>query len=81
MHISILIGVQKTHYSGQKIGNTLFKNVLLKLNFQYDGQLDANCLIYILTFYVELLCFQLFTRGMRTHISIPTVVQNEHISR
>ena len=81
MHISILIGVQQTHNSGQKIGNILFRIVLLKLNFQYDGQLDINCLIYILIFYGELLCFQLFTRGMRTHISIPTVVQNERISR
>ena len=47
-------------------GYILLKNVLLKLNFQYDGQLYANCLIDILIFYRKFLRFEWFTRGIRT---------------
>ena len=67
--------------SGWKNGHIFLKNVLLKLNFQHDGQLNSNCLIYILTFYREFLGFQFFTRAIRTHVPILTVVQNACISR
>ena len=53
----------------------------MKLNIQYDGQLHVNCLIYILLFYREFLRFQFFTRDIRMHIPILTVVQNPLISR
>ena len=55
--------------------------MLLKLNFQYDGQIYANCLIYILNFYREFFHFQFFTRGISTQIPIQTVVQNARIIR
>ena len=35
------------HISGCRNDHILRKNVLLKLNFQHDGHLYANCLIYI----------------------------------
>ena len=52
---------------------------LLKFNFQYDGSLYANSLIYILTIYREFLRFRFFSRGIRTQIPIQTVVQYARI--
>ena len=51
------------------------------INYQNEGHLDVNFLIYILTIYGEYLMFQFFSRGIRTHIAILTGVQNGRISR
>ena len=64
-----------------KNGHILIKNVLLKINFQDEGHLDANFLIYILTIYCECLLFQFFNRDVRMHIPVLTGVQNGYISR
>ena len=40
-----------------KNGHVLLKNILFKLNFQDEGQLDSNFLIYILTFIVNAFFF------------------------
>ena len=81
MHISFLTGLQKGHISGLKNSHILRKKLLLKLNFQCEGHLDAYFLIYILTFYYECVLFQLFSCGIRMHISILTGVQKGHTSR
>ena len=59
-----------------KNGHILIKNILLLIkiiNFQDEGHLDANVLIYILTIYSECLHFQFLARGIR---GILTGVQN-----
>ena len=60
--------------------HTLQKNVLLKLNFQGEGHLDACFFIYILTIYRKCVLFRLLSRGIRAHISILTVIQKRHIT-
>ena len=57
------------------------KNVLLKLNFQCKGCLDAYFLTYILAIYLECVIFYLFCRGVCIHIPILTQVQKGHISK
>ena len=52
------------------------KNVLLKINFQDEGHLDANFWIYILTIYSECFLFQFFNCDIHMHIAIRTGVQN-----
>ena len=80
MHIPILTGNQNGSITCYKNGRILIKNVLFKFNFQNEGHLDANFLIYILTINRECLLFQLFIRGIRMHISILTGVQIGYIS-
>ena len=72
LDIPFLTGFQKRHYC-LKNGHILLKKVLLKLIFQHKGHLYANSLFYILSF--RLKCLQLFSRGIRMHISILTEVQ------
>ena len=64
----------------QKNGHILLENLLLKLKFYHEYHLYANSLLYILSFCLKLLLFQLFSRGIRKHISIRTGVQIGHIS-
>ena len=61
-----------------KNGHILIKNILLMINFQDEGHLDANFLIYILTIYSECLHFQFLARGIR---GILTGVQNGRMTR
>ena len=49
-----------------KNGCILRKNVVLKINYQNEGHLDVNFLIYMVTIYGEYLLFQFFSRGIRT---------------
>ena len=66
-------------FSGQNHGHILLKNVLFNFTFQHEGQLYANWLLFILIFYYKDLLFQLFRRGIRIRITIPTSVQNSGI--
>ena len=58
-----------------KNGSNLIKNKLLKLNFEDEGHLDVDVLIYILTIYRECLLFQFFSHGISMYIAILTEVQ------
>ena len=51
------------------------ENALLKLNFQHDGHLHANCLIYIVTISFKCLVFQFLDCGIRVQIPVLTEVQ------
>ena len=55
--------------------------MLLKIDFQDKGHLDANLLFYILTIYRKCLLFQFLNYGIPMHIAILTEVQSEPISR
>ena len=79
-HISILTRAQKQTINSLKNGHIFRKNILLKLNFQGEGNLDVHFLIYFLIIYREWVLFQLFSRGIRMHISILTWVQKGYIS-
>ena len=69
MHIPILTGIQNVSQMLLKNGCILSKNVVLKINYQNEGLLDVNFLIYMLTIYGEYLLFQFFSRGIRTYIA------------
>ena len=56
------------------------KTVLLKFHFQSEDHLDAYFLIYTLNIYRVCIPFQLFSRGIRMHIPILTVVQTGNIA-
>ena len=62
--------------TGWTNGHNLLKNILFRLNFQDEGKLYANCLYYILSFYVTCILFQFLGCGIGTHISILKGVQN-----
>ena len=51
LQILILKKAQKRQTSDQKTGHDSLKNALLKLSFQHDGHLHANCLTHILSIY------------------------------
>ena len=58
-------GLKKDTLAAKK-GHVLLKNVLFKLNFQDEGHLDSNFLIYILTNH----CVNpILTRFQKGHIS------------
>ena len=52
----------------------------MNLNYQDEGHLYANCLLYVLTIYPKYLLLQFLTCGIRMHIPILTGVQNGDIS-
>ena len=54
--------------------------VFLKLIFRDEGQLYANCLFHLLTFYRQGLRFQFLNDGLHMHIFILAGVQNQRIS-
>ena len=81
VQISIATGVQKRTHWWLKNYHILLKDAVLKRNFKDECHLDANFLICILTNYREFHCFQFFSRSIRTHIPILTVVQNARIRR
>ena len=66
-------GSKRTHYRLIK-GPILLNNVVLKLNFQREGHLYANCLIYTLTIYHKCLLFQFLGCGIHMRIPILTGV-------
>ena len=74
MEIPNLIGVQKGHLVVKKNGHNLLQNVLLKLNFPYDGHLYVNRLVYILTVYFKCLLFQFLVCRIVAEITILTGV-------
>ena len=51
VHVPILAGLQNGRISGRKNTHIILKNKLLRVNFQDEGQLYANFLIFILTIY------------------------------
>ena len=70
-------GSKNTHYSHQN-GYILLKTLILKSNFQDDGQLYANCLFYVPLFCLNCLFFRFFNRGICMHIAVLTGVQKGH---
>ena len=76
---SHLTGVQKGRISARKIGQILLKEVLLRINFQHEAHLYANCLFYIHYFCFRYLLFQFLSRGIRTKLPFRGV-QNGQIS-
>ena len=77
MHIPTLKGLHNRPIIN---GRILIKIVLLRINFEDDGNLDANFLINVLTIYLECLHLQFFIHGIRMHIVILTRVQKGHIT-
>ena len=69
-------GIGMKWITGWTNGHNLLKNILFRLNFQDEGKLYANCLYYILSFYVTCILFQFLGCGIGTHISILKRVQN-----
>ena len=66
--------------AAEKHGQILLKNVLLKIYFQNEGSLYANCFLYTLTIYLKCLLFWFLGRGIPICIPIVTPVQNGRIS-
>ena len=62
-----------------KNGHIFIKDVLLKLNFQDEGHLRANCLFFILSLCLKSVLSPYFSCGIRMHISIITGVRKGHI--
>ena len=75
MHISM--GSKWTHNLLTK-WSCFDKNVL---NFEDEGHLDANFLIYILTIYCQCFLFQFFSLDMCMYIPILKGIQNWHLNR
>ena len=80
MQIPIVKRVQNGCLSRWKNSRILIKNLISKFNFQDEGHLDVNFLIYFLTIYCKCLLFQFFSCGIPMHILILTGVQNGRIS-
>ena len=55
-------------------------NVLLKINFENGGCIYANCLLGFQTIYLKCLLLQFLGRGIRIHIQILTLDENERFS-
>ena len=55
------------------------ENAPLKLNFQHDGHLHANCLIYIVSISFKCLLFQFLDCGIRVQSPVLTEVQSGRI--
>ena len=53
----------------------------MELNFQVEGDLDANCFFFIVGFERKSLLFQFLSVGMGMHIFTLTGVQNGPIKR
>ena len=62
MHICILTSVQKGRIYSWKQGHILLTNVLLKINFEHEGHLYANCLFCVFYFFVK--CFFFNSQGV-----------------
>ena len=73
------IGSKGTHHL-LKNGHILLRKVLLKLNFEAEDHLYANCLSYILSLCLKCLLFQFVSRGIPMQIFILTGVQKGHVS-
>ena len=76
MHICILTRVQKGRVCSWKQGHILLINVLLKINFEHEGHLYADCLFYTPTIYPKCHSFHFFSRGIRMYIPILAGFQN-----
>ena len=58
MHIPILIAIKNGGIIAKRHGRILiFKNVLFKVNFQYEGHLDGIFLIFALSIHGKCLLF------------------------
>ena len=77
--ISILIGTQNGRISSSKNVIFLWKMFFLKLNFQDEDQLYANCLFHILSLYRKYFLFQFLIGSMHMHIHILTGLQTWRI--
>ena len=62
--------VQKGVLWAEKKGHILLKNIRLKVHFQYEGNLHANCLICTMTIYSKCLLFHFLVCGIRMQIPI-----------
>ena len=67
MNICILTRVQKGRIYGWKQGHILLKNVFLKINFEHEGRLYANCLFWYFSFFIKCFFFQ-FSSGDIGHL-------------
>ena len=56
----ILTEIQKKRITGWKNGQYLLKNILFQLNFHDEGNLYANCLFHILSFFARCFFFSVF---------------------
>ena len=82
VNISIIRGVQKrTDTLRAKNDPILLKSMLLELHFQHENHVDTILSSSVLIIYREFLLFQFFSRGICTHISIITGVQNWRVTR
>ena len=79
MHSSILIVAQNGCISSWKNVIFFWKMFLLKLNFQDEDHLYANCLFHILPLYCKCFLFQFLIDGIRMHIRILRRVQTWRI--
>ena len=79
MRSSILKGAQNGRISSRKNVIFFWKKFFLKLNFQDEDQLYANCLFHILSLHCECFLFQHLVGCIRMHIHILTGVQTWHI--
>ena len=77
MHIPIVTEVQNAPTSLRKNSHILLKTFFLRLSFPDEGRLYAKFLFDIFTIYPKCHLFQFFSRGIRMHIPILIVVQNE----
>ena len=59
----------------EKKCNVFLKNVFLKLNFQDEDQLYANCSFHILSLYRKYFLFQFLIGCVRMYIHIITWIQ------
>ena len=80
MHFPILTVVQKGRITGSKMATFYLKFVLLKLDFEKEGQLHANWLFYVFRFCYKCLLFQFLSCGIYIHVPILTGVQDVRIS-
>ena len=80
IQILILTEVQKKRVIGWKNGHNLLKNIIFQLNFQDEGNFYANCLFYILSFYVTCFFLKFLGCGIRMQIPIVKGVQNGRIN-
>ena len=67
----------KCTHNLRKNSHILLKTFFLRLSFPDEGRLYAKFLFDIFTIYPKCHLFQFFSRGIRLHIPILTVVQNE----
>ena len=80
IHIPILTPVRNGRISSWWNFHILLKKLLVKLNFQNEGDLYANSLIFVLFIFCKCLLFWFLSRGIRLLIPILTPFSNGCLS-